>query len=63
MKNLEIIEIILKSPNLTLKSDTFGGFPYLKEVRFGVDETLAKEIETRIDEIEGIDKNLKVLII
>ena len=63
MKNLEIIEIVLENQNLTLESDTFDDFPHLKEVRFAVDEILAKAIERNINQLRGINKNLKILII
>lgn len=60
MKNVELIEIILENKDLSLETNTFDGFPKLKEVRFSVDESLANAIEKNKAQLKG--KNEKLII-
>ncbi len=63
MKNVEFIEIILENEDLSLETNTFDGFPKLKEVRFVVDELLARAIEKSRDQLKGTNKDLKITLI
>lgn len=63
MKNLEGIEIYLENDDLSLETNTFDDFPQLKEVKFTVNESLAKAIEKNIAQIKGKNKDLKISVI
>lgn len=63
MKNIECIEIVLDNKDLSLEADTFDCFPRLKEVKFAVDEILAREIENRRDQIKGKKEDLIITLV
>lgn len=58
MKNVERIIIYLENKDLFLEANTFSGFPNLNEIEFLVCESLARDLESKKNELNLANSNL-----